>query len=381
MSTSYVSSRELFSAPVVTKVIKQIATPYDRLQRFFGLTMESNTVEERRGRDFAWDIMNPPRTLAQVRSPISGPASRAPIASSMNFARCPRLHEKVTLLDDMVYNQRQLGQGPDMVDRSGQAYVARQQNMLAQRFKNAREFMVSRLFKGGFGVTVSGQDWSLSEKGGGSNVYDVDYKLPASNQDQLNINGDGACITGTWATLTQDVAGDCAKINAAAQKQDGRPIRHAWTTTSLFMDLIANNTKLQAQGGSANTFYQSYERSSYRGPDGSTDTGFDIVLRAIPWLTWHLYDAVLDVGGTLSPVLDTDHVAFCPDPSPDWVGGFNGSEMVRENVTQSSTERFGFHAYTEPRTQPAGTELIAVDNFMPVLYVPACIKYAKVRNF
>ena len=194
MSTSYVSSRELFSAPVVTKVIKQIATPYDRLQRFFGLTMESNTVEERRGRDFAWDIMNPPRTLAQVRSPISGPASRAPIASSMNFARCPRLHEKVTLLDDMVYNQRQLGQGPDMVDRSGQAYVARQQNMLAQRFKNAREFMVSRLFKGGFGVTVSGQDWSLSEKGGGSNVYDVDYKLPASNQDQLNINGDGACI-------------------------------------------------------------------------------------------------------------------------------------------------------------------------------------------
>lgn len=378
MATVNVSRTELFSAPVITKAIKQIATPYERLQRFFGLQMDSPNIEDRRGREFGYDIENPPRELANARSPASGPGTRAPVAASHVTARCPRLHDKIMLIDDLISGQRVLGAGPDQVDRSGQAYVLRQQRYLGQMFKNAREFMVSRIFRGGFGVTVSGQDWVLTEIGAGGNYFDVDYRVPASNKTQLNMLGAGNLIDTLWSTLSADIPKQLANIRAASQQQDGRPIAHAWCQSYLFHQYVMNNTVIQAQGGTANQAFLSWEKSTYTGPDGTQDTGFDIVLRAIPWLTWHTYDAVLSVNGTLTPAIATGHVAFCPTPYPDWVGGFNGSEMVRENVTQTPVERTGFWAWAEPRTQPAGEEIIAVDNFMPALYVPTCIKDATV---
>jgi hypothetical protein len=52
-----------------------------------------------------------------------------------------------------------------------------------------------------------------------------------------------------------------------------------------------------------------------------------------------------------------------------------GSEIVMENVMDDGQERFGMAAWTEKSTQPAGWEIIGVDNVLPVLYNPAAVAY------
>ena len=82
--------------------------------------------------------------------------------------------------------------------------------------------------------------------------------------------------------------------------------------------------------------------------------------------------------GTTTQVIPDDRVVFLPEPTSQWVSGFNGSEIVRENRLAPGEERFGMQAWTEPTTQPAGFELLAVDNFLPALFIPKAIGYATV---
>jgi hypothetical protein len=374
-----IASAELFSAPVVTRVVSSIAAPYARMQEWSGLGIGSSLTEDRLGRDFSWDTFNTTRKIAHGRSPNAGPGTIAPQNMGAKFGRALRLHDKMMLLDELIYAKRSLGGDFSQVDESGQRYVARQQGILAQTFRNAREFMVSRMFKGGFGLkleTGAGESYALTEYGTSGNIIDIDYGIPAGNKDQLNVDGGGDVLDVAWSTLSADIPKQLANLNGKSQALSGRGISDIWCSSKFFHQYVANNTVIQAQGGTANQYFASYGNSSYTGPDGQKDTGKEIVLRAIPWIVWHLYDAVLEVNGTVSPLLDDGHIIITCSPDGSWLGGFNGSEMVRENVTSQSELKYGFYSWTEPNTQPAGVQLIAVDNFLPVLYVPSAVFYA-----
>lgn len=375
MSTN-VSTRDLFATPNVTRVVRTIASPQDFVQRFLRLAPDNAVnVENRSGHDASWDIFNNTRELARARAPGSGPSTRKRQPAGHVFARIMRTHDKINMNDEEVFRTRNLG--TNMVDVTGQAYVARQEKYLGQTFRNAREFMCSRMLRGSFMVKQDGDDWILCDSGG---VFTVDYQVPAGNKAQLDILGEGSIIDASWATLSTDIPKQIMGINRAFGIKHGMPLRYALTNTKTFQAYVMNNTKMQAQAGTANTSWQEWRRSDYFNREGEQDTGFVVVHKAIPWLTWLLYDGVLDVDGTTTAIIPDDYVHFLPAPG-EWVGGFNGSELVRENKLAAPQEVFGMHAWVEPTTQPSGQELIGVDNFLPVPYVPTAVTYAKVANY
>ena len=371
-----ISTRELFSSPVVTRVVRTTVSPQDLLQRFFGLAPDSNgvNIEDKSGHDCSWDIFENTRQLANMRAPGSGPGTRKPQPAGHVFARIPRMHEKVPLLDEQIFRMRRLGQNPDNVDVAGQSYVVKQQEIIAQRFRNTREFMISRMLRGSFQVKQSGDDWVPCDTGG---TFTVDYQVPAGNKNQLDITGGGAAIAASWATLSTDIPTHIMTVNKYFAQTHGLPLKYAITTTATFQAYVMNNTKMQAQAGTSNTSWQEWRMNAVPGVDGSQGFHF-VVHKAIPWLTWILYDAQLEVDGTVTNVIQENHVHFLPAPQGLWVGGFNGSEMVRENRMASSEERFGMQAWVEPTTQPSGFEMVAVDNFLPALFIPKCITDAVV---
>jgi hypothetical protein len=73
-------------------------------------------------------------------------------------------------------------------------------------------------------------------------------------------------------------------------------------------------------------------------------------------------------------------VIITPDPG-NWCGSIVGSEYIRENVTSDMREVYGFNAWSTPVIDPPGREVKQLDNFLPVLYEPYAVYYAKVANY
>lgn len=368
---TYISTREMLASPVVTRVIRTLATPDSYFQNFFGLGPDSSNIQDISGHDCSWDIFETTRSLALYRAPGTGPAARQPYPIGNVRCTIPRAHMKLPLLDEQIFRLRRLGQGPDQVDRQGQSYVLRQQTNMSQEFKNSREFLIRCLLKGTMGLLLSGDGWI--PVAGGSGTFDVDFQVPAGNKNQLDMLGAGDIIGTTWSNAAADIPTDCIQVNTAFKQLHGRPLRHAFISSSTFQAYVMTNTAVKAAAGTANRVWQSWGPSRYVNSDGQRDAGFEVVLNALPWLTWHLYDSVLTVNGTSTQLVTDNHVHFLPDPDPSWIGGFHGSEIVRENKLSSGEERFGMQAWSEAVTQPSGFELIGVDNFMPALYVPKCV--------
>ena len=81
------------------------------------------------------------------------------------------------------------------------------------------------------------------------------------------------------------------------------------------------------------------------------------------------------MNGTETNILPDGALLGTPNPSSDWAEWMEGSEIVAENVMDPGTERYGFHPWLERTTQPAGWDLIGVDNGLPALYIPNSVVY------
>lgn len=370
-----VSYAQLLSAPVVTRAISQIKTPQSRMQSWLNMQPGGSNVNQVGGHYAGYDIFNKTRSIASGRAPGSGPGSIAANVIGHVPVMIYRAHEKIMLLEERIFHTRPLGRNWGEVDVRGQSYVTKQEEYLSQRFKNSREYMVFGMLKGGFDLLNSGDDWVPVASGSGT--FTIDYQVPSGNKSQLDMLGGGDIIGTSWANAGAPVVGDILAINAAFEQLHGRPLRHVWINSTMLNYLLVN-TGLINLGGTANTVFQQMAPNNFRGPDGVPDTGLEVVFRGLPWVTFHVYDAGLDVNGTYTKFIDDTHAIFLPDPGPDWCEMMEGSEIVAENVMDPGSERFGLAAWTERKTQPAGFELIAVDNCIPCLYVPKCVAYGTV---
>jgi len=371
-----VSLHELLSAPVVTRVISTIKTPQSRLQGFFGMGAGGNNINPVGGHHAGFDIFDKTRTLAHGRAPGTGPSTISPNVIGHVPVTIYRAHEKMPLLEERIFRTRPLGGQWGDVDNRGQRYITSQEEYLAQRFRNFREFMLSRMLRGGFGLLASGDDWIPVETDAGT--FNVDFQVPAASKTKLNLLGAGDIVGTSWATVaTADVIGDCLEINAAFEQLHGRPLRHVWCNSTILQYLLTN-TGLKNAGGTANIVFSSWNQEVTRSAEGIPGTGHEIVFRALPFLTFHVYDAGLTVNGTYTKFFDDTHAVFLPDPGADWAEMLEGSEIVAENRLDPGSERYGLAAWTERFTQPAGFELIAVDNAVPALYIPTCVAYGTV---
>ena len=378
-----ITIQQLMQTPVITRVVSRIRTPLSLFQNFFGMAPGQAASSNVSGRHLGWDIFDKTRLIAEGRAPGTGPATVQRKSVGHVSAVAYRAHEKITMLHEEIFRTRPLGQQFGVVDLNGQSYVNQQISYLTQRFRNSREFMISRMLRGGFGVLQSGESWIPVEKGAGT--FDVDYNLPATHLTQLDM-GTGSDIIGTtWLSAGADVVGDVLAINKAFERLHGRALRHIWINSTLFGSLLSN-TGLQAVGGTAYRIFDSLSARQMKSEEGIPDTGFDVVFRALPLQTFHVYDGVLNVNqltdsdttANTSLFIPDENAIFMPEPSNDWVGWINASEYVKENVMDAGNQVFGFHSWTTNVIDPAGVELKMLDNGLPVLYVPKCIAYGTV---
>lgn len=376
-----ISYNQLLSSPVVTRAISQIKTPQSRLVSEFGANPGGRNVNQVGGHYAGYDIFNKNRRIATGRAPGSGPATVAPQTLGHVPVTLYRAHEKTYLLQEKLFKTRGVGKGWGTIESRGQSYLAKQQAHIAQAFNNSREFMVSRMLRGGFDLLQSGDDWIPVESGSGT--FTIDFQIPSTSKSQLaqRCGSDttaGPVIDRSWSIVgAADISNQMLMLNQAFEYLHGLPLRHAWCNTTI-LGYLLNNVGLINMGGTANTSFAEYRRNGFTGPDGTPDTGFEVVFKGIPWLTFHVYDAGLLVNGTYTKFFGDTQCVFTPDISNDWFEMYEGSEIVAENVMDEGTERFGIAAWTERCTQPAGFELIAVDNCLPVLYRPTCVADATV---
>ncbi|MGB0762327.1 MAG: major capsid protein [Acidimicrobiales bacterium] len=332
------------------------------------------------GRHLGWDIFDKTRLIAEGRAPGTGPATVQRKSVGHVSAVAYRAHEKITLLHEEIFRTRPLGQQFGVVDLNGQNYINNQIGYLTQRFRNSREFMISRMLRGGFGVLQTGESWVPVEKGAGT--FDVDYNIPSTHLTQLDM-GTGSDIIGTsWDNAAAPIIGDVLAVNKAFERLHGRPLRHIFINSTMFANLLAN-TELKNVGGTAYRIFDSLSARQMKSEEGIPDSGFDVVFRGLPLQTFHVYDGVLNVNqntdsdtvANTSLFIPDNNAIFLPEPSNDWVGWINASEYVKENVMDAGRQVFGFHSWSTNTIDPAGIELKMLDNGLPVLYVPKCVAY------
>ncbi len=374
--------QEILSPSVVNRVISRIKVPQSRLQNFFGMQLGGPNNNPIGRRVFSWDIFDKTRTIARIRQPGTGPATASPQNVGRVTGTFPRVHEEIRLDYEKLNNLRTLGRPAGEIDQMGLNYITRQEEFLAQRFANFREFMVSRMLKGSFDVLQDGDNWIPVDPGNGT--FSISYQIPAGNKNQLNMTGAGNIIDGRWDNSGTPIFTHILKINQAMEQLTGRQLRHIWTDSNVWQSILTN-TQIHDVGGSSNTVFAQYDSVEERGPDGLPSNEFVGVLRAIPWLKWHIYDAGLDIettGGSTSYKRFFDsangEVSFLPDPGSDWVEMVIGSELVVDAYGAPPIERYGFYAWTFTNIKPASIELIAVDNSIPALYVPKALAFGNV---
>lgn len=374
--------QEVLSPSVVNRVISRIKVPQSRLQNFFGMQLGGPNNNPIGRRYFSWDIFDKTRTMAGFRAPGTGPKTASPQSVGRVTGTFPRIHEEIRLDYERLHNIRALGRPAGEVDQMGLNYITRQEEFLAQRFANVREFMVSRMLRGVFDILQVGDDWFPVDSGAGT--FSVNYQVPTGNKTQLNMTGAGSIIDGRWDNPATGIFSHLTGVNQAFEQLTGRPLRHIWTDSTVWQ-MVLSNVQIHDIGGTANTVFAQYDTVEERGPDGLPSNEFVGVLRAIPWIKWHIYDAGLDVdtsGGTTTFKKffngANGEVAFLPDPGPDWVEMCIGSEPVIDSYGAPAVERFGFYAWTFTNIKPACVELIAIDNAIPALYVPKALAFANV---
>jgi hypothetical protein len=390
MSTASMTLEQILSAPFVLRLVNQIKTPVSLFQNFYNMKLGGSAHQQFSGRNVSWDIFNATRRLAKGRAPGSGPATSGQQPMKVATAQAYRMHEKIMLHQDRIFRYRPLGGAVGTVDSGGQKYIASQVKNATQRFRNAREFMVSRMFRGGFSVTVSGQDMLLGELSASGYTFNVESLIPSTNLNQLELGSGANIITEPWDDPNADIITQILNIRAAYERLHGWPAEHFWIDSVTAGDLMYNNNLSQV-GGSAYRIWDSLSRREITSEEGIPDNGFDIVFRAMPLVTFHVYDGVLasdvDTPGydettaaNTAKLVPSNNCIITPAPG-DWCGMLDGSEMVAENLWDQGTERFGFHNWSTRVIDPAGWEMKFLDNTLPALFQPNVVSYATIKGF
>jgi hypothetical protein len=366
------STATVLAPKTILQAISQMDLPGASLQNLFGWGFRGLNRVQQSGRSFAFDVMNHTRRVATARLPGQAASRQKPQSVSTTTGIFPRAAETISLLDEDLLNRRRIGGQVDELDAFGESYLTRQEAYLAQRFANLIEVQTAAMIRNAYSFTTDGDDLLHGFSGGD---VTVDFQQPAGNREQLDMLGEGNILDASWESASTDIPGQLARINAAMVQLTGLGLSHV-VLTSVGWQHVLNNTKIQQLGGSANVIYQSVERCAAG--------EFTAIVKALPWITFHVVDYGLEVFDGTSEVftklIDDDHAAFLPDPSPRWVQYLEGSEIVTEGPGGPKSEVFGFYPYAYATHDPSGWDLCAVFNGLPALYLPSAIAYGQITG-
>lgn len=253
----------------------------------------------------------------------------------------------------------------------GRTELARHSMDFAERFNTLRTVAIqSAIFTGHVYFDEDGQ--ALPSSSGA--LYSIDYGIPAGNQNQLDIDGSGACIAASWATTSTDIQAHMTNIKRRALAKTNISIRHAFHGANIRTYLRANdNLQIQMQSNA--------QLSAALG--GTGDFEWENII-------WHDASAAywVDNSGTIRRWVGDDGIVFLPEPSPSWYELIEGSSPIPNdiNVTQGDltdavdniTEAFGPASWARVSFNPVELEQYYTDTFIPVIGNPNAVYIADV---
>lgn len=379
--------QQLLKRQTILGVVQRLVTPNSMIQATYGMLPGQRAVRSVSGRDIGWDLYDATRQTAKGRAPLAPPAVSPKKPIGHVNAQAFRMHDSIILFEEEIFQTRPLGGAIGTVDERGRDYVSRQIRTLTDKYRNAREFMASRVMMGGFGVKVDGDDHFLLELGGSGETFQVLTQIPAAHLSQLEMGTGGNILDASWHLAGTDIVGHLYSINRALIRVSGRGLKHVWMNSQTFKSTLLVNTGLRALGGSAMTVHEALSRKEVKNYDGqSSDGGFIVIFRAIPWVTFHIYDAVLNVGSApdstavadSTDIIPTNKALFTPEVDREWIGWVEGSEVIAENVMSPGREVKGFDLWPTRVIDPAGWQLKGIDNGLPGQFVPKATAFGTV---
>lgn len=363
---------ELLAPEVILREVSQIQLPGTVLSDLFDWGLPARDPDNMTGnmvnyplREGSFDVFNRTRRLATGSVPGTANTNIKPQKVGRTRFTIPRTAEQIPLTDEELVNRRQIGQAVTVVDSLGENYLMRQKRYLAEAVANMIEFQTAALLRGSYTFSQNGDELRQGFTGGEDTI---DWQVPANNKNQLN-----GIIASSWATTTTDIPGEVSAVNRQCNTNTGLGIEHAVCNSKTWQYVI-NCDKVKAQAGTSNTPFETYNRT---GPGQ-----FEVTLRAIPWVQWHIVDYTLEIWDgsnfTDTALIADDQVSMFPTPSAAWVQYLNGGEVVTEGPRGPRAFQYGFYAYGYEQWNPSGWNLANVHNGIPALYVPAAIFNADV---
>lgn len=378
----------LRSQAFITGVRSRIGATGNVFQNFYNLGLDGpiGQAPVTAGTDVVgWDYFDNTRTIAEVRPTLAGPARVMLKAVGFATASLIRFYEAILIEDNRIAGFRPMGKPVGTISKSGEDYVARQTRNLLQRQANAREFAVSRLFRNGFDIKHLGADKQVLTEAGSGQIQ-IRYQIPTNHTAQLALlAGNADIITAKWATASTDIIGQWHNLRQVAERESGMPPRHVWNTSQAYISLI-NNDKFRAAGGSAFRVWEDLQTKKMQTLDGIRERGEDVVFRALPQATFHVYDGVLNVDQDRDSSAIADNALMIPNdkaiitPEPgDWIGQAVGREIITEQYGGRPQEYEATHNWVRRTVEPtSGTDLHVWSKYLPILYVPKAVYYATI---
>jgi len=339
-------------------------------------------------RTFGYDTYASTRPMAPVTAPMAPPPSMGLKPFGQNSATLVRTHGSISIYDEKVFMTRAPGGRLSEVDSSGQRYVAMQMDHLVTSFRNNREFMISRMLRGGFGLERTGGDqFRLVEKNDTAAQMTVDYQIPAENLADLDgIIGAGE----SWNLTGAPIPTHLMDLSKRMARTSGYSPRHIIMNSSTFTPLLYN-TVLQKAGGDAYRIWDAFTQKELNPQDPRSSVVYTVQFRAKPMFLFHVINEGLildEVVPNEANQIDADlFKLFVPDgkaiiiPKVDsrWAGYAAGREPVRERTDQMNPSIVtGFGVWRTPEINPSRYDITAVDNGVPLLYIPRVVHFADV---
>jgi hypothetical protein len=250
--------------------------------------------------------------------------------------------------------------------------VARRTREFKQLFGNLRAACIYSIFANG-AIYFDGDGNLLPSSSGAAITVDVD--VPAGNQGQLDVLGDGAIVSASWANAGTAIHKQVAALKKAARKLTGYPLRHAFHGANI-LDYLLGNTKLK--------------ELINRTPAGQQAAAVNEIPDGFLGLQWHAVDEAfyVDADNTHQDFFGGDTVVFTPEPSPEWWEVIEGTYPIPTDVGAISadgeaalgsvTAAAGMFSYAAVAHNPVAVEQFAGDTFLPIPKVPGAIFIADV---
>lgn len=377
------SLHDLLRPITLTKVVSQVAESNSELLTYFGVQPGGkNEVRMGHGREGSFHVFNNVREVGIGRAP-GMPAGRIKrnAVGRVPFTY-PRMHYELSLLAEEIHNLAKIDD-PRTRDEAGETYIRMQTKPISQRAANWRTAMLVGMIRDSLYILEDGDDWYFSYTSTGAKSR-INYQMPAGNQTQLNMLGDGNIIDASWDDPATDIPKQLLNINAAFQELNGGRLQAVICRSSEWRNII-NNDYVAGHAGIANSPFRTFRRQLGTGPDGTPINAFIGEIVSMPGVEFYITDDGLDIGSpngttTFTPHIETGKVAFL-GASPgggDAYSMYLGSEPVSDAENAPEVVRTGLYVWSKRSFNPTGREIFALDNALLVNHVPNSTAYGTV---